>query len=71
MSRGRSFWPPTATPAALTAAASRPLFVGRADQPLIVTTRNPLAFGAELRFAAGLGWTSLAGGLVALLLALL
>ncbi|HTB57010.1 MAG TPA: hypothetical protein VLC06_04010 [Polyangia bacterium] len=44
-----------------------PLFVGRADQPLIVTTRNPLAFGAELRFAAGLAWTSLAGGLLALL----
>ena len=44
-----------------------PLFVGRADQPLIVTARNPLAFGAELRFAAGLAWTSLAGGLLALL----
>jgi hypothetical protein len=48
-----------------------PLFVGRVEQPLIVTTRDPLAFGAELRFAAGLGWTSLAGGLVALLFALL
>jgi hypothetical protein len=44
-----------------------PLFVGRVDQPLIVTTRNPLTFGAELRFAAGLAWTSLAGGLLALL----
>lgn len=44
-----------------------PLFVGAADQPLIVSTRNPLAFGAELRFAAGLAWTSLAGGLFALL----
>jgi hypothetical protein len=44
-----------------------PLFVGRADQPLIVTTRNPLAFAAELRFAAALAWTALAGGLFALL----
>jgi hypothetical protein len=44
-----------------------PLFVGRPDQPLIVTTRNPLTFGAELRFAAALAWTSLAGGLLALL----
>ena len=44
-----------------------PLFVGRADQPLIVTTRNPLAFAAELRFAAWLAWTALAGGLLALL----
>jgi hypothetical protein len=47
-----------------------PLFVGRADQPLIVTTRNPLSFAAELRFAAALAWTSLAGGLVALVLTL-
>ena len=47
-----------------------PLFVGRADQPLIVTTRNPLAFGAELRFSATLAWTALAGGLLALLLQL-
>ena len=47
-----------------------PLFVGRADQPLIVTTRNPLAFAAELRFAAALAWTSLAGGLVAIVLSL-
>ena len=45
-----------------------PLFVGRDDQPLVVTTRNPLTFGSELRFAAGLAWTSLAGGLLALLL---
>ena len=36
-----------------------PLFVGQADQPLIVTTRNPLAFDAELRFAAALAWTAL------------
>jgi len=47
-----------------------PRFVGRVDQPLIVTTRNPLAFGAELRFAAALAWTSLAGGLLALVLGL-
>ncbi len=70
MSPGRSRWPPIATSAALTAAASRPLFVGRADQPLIVTTRNPLAFAAELRFAAALAWTALAGGLLALVLSL-
>ena len=47
-----------------------PLFVGRADQPLIVTTRNPLAFAAELRFAATLAWTALAGGLLAVVLSL-
>jgi hypothetical protein len=47
-----------------------PLFVGRADQPLIVTTRNPLAFAAELRFAAALAWTALAGGFLALVLEL-
>jgi hypothetical protein len=43
-----------------------PLFVGRTGQPLIVTTRNPLSFGAELRFAAALAWTALVGGLLAL-----
>ena len=47
-----------------------PLFLGRADQPLIITTRNPLTFGAELRFAAALAWTSLAGGLLALVVSL-
>jgi hypothetical protein len=47
-----------------------PLFVGRADQPLVVTTRNPLAFDTELRFAAGLAWASLAGGVFALVLRL-
>jgi hypothetical protein len=44
-----------------------PIFGGRPDRPLIVTTRDPLTFRAELRFAAALAWTSLAGGLLALL----
>jgi hypothetical protein len=44
-----------------------PIFSGRPDRPLVVTTRNPLTFRAELRFAATLAWTSLAGGLVALI----
>jgi hypothetical protein len=43
-----------------------PLFAGRPDRPLIVTTRNPLTFRAELQFAAGLAWTALVGGVVAL-----
>lgn len=48
-----------------------PLFVGRPDRPLVVTTRDPLTFLAELRFAAALGWLSLAGALGTLVLALL
>ena len=47
-----------------------PLFVGQADQPLVITTRNPLAFDAELRFAAALAWTALGGGLLAVVLGL-
>ncbi len=47
-----------------------PIFVGRPDRPLIVTTRNPLTFDAELRFAATIAWISLAGGLCAAVLAL-
>ncbi len=47
-----------------------PLFVGRPDRPLVVTTRDPLSFQAELRFAATIGWMSLAGALGALALAL-
>jgi hypothetical protein len=47
-----------------------PLFVGQADQPLVITTRNPLAFDAELRFAAALAWTALGGGLLAVVLSL-
>jgi hypothetical protein len=43
-----------------------PMFAGRRDRPLIVTTRNPLSFRAELRFAAALAWASLAGGVLAL-----
>jgi hypothetical protein len=48
-----------------------PVFVGHPERPLIVTTRNPLTFRAELRFAAALAWTSLAGGLLALVANLL
>jgi hypothetical protein len=47
-----------------------PLFVGQVDQPLVVTTRDPLAFHAELRFAATLAWTALAGALLAVVLSL-
>ncbi|HVV48327.1 MAG TPA: hypothetical protein VHO06_01590 [Polyangia bacterium] len=43
-----------------------PVFAGRPERPLVITTRNPLTLRAELRFAAALAWTSLAGGLVAL-----
>ena len=63
--------PVTLTPDREAAGAYRggfsPIFAGRPDRPLIVTTRNPLTFRAELRFAAALAWTSLAGGLLALL----
>ena len=44
-----------------------PMFAGRPERPLIVTTRNPLTFRAELQFAAAIAWTSLAGGVLALL----
>jgi len=47
-----------------------PLFVGQTDQPLIVTTRDPLTFDAELRFAATLAWTALGGGVLAVVLGL-
>jgi len=43
-----------------------PIFVGQPREPLVITTRNPLGLRAELRFAAALGWTSLAGGLLTL-----
>ena len=43
---------------------SRPSSSGVPDRPLIVTTRNPLTFRAELRFAAALAWTSLAGAVL-------
>jgi hypothetical protein len=46
-----------------------PIFVGRPEQPLIVTTRDPLALRAELRFAATLGWSATAGASLALIAA--
>jgi hypothetical protein len=48
-----------------------PTFAGRPGRPLIVTTRNPLTFRAELRFAAALAWASLAVGAIALVANLL
>src|SRR6185312_1132360 len=44
-----------------------PLFQGRPDQPLIVSTRHPLGLRAELRFAGAMAWASLAAGALALL----
>ncbi len=43
-----------------------PLFVGRPDAPLIVTTRNPGGMRAEHRFATLIGWSLVAAGLTVL-----
>jgi hypothetical protein len=42
-----------------------PLFSGRADQPLVVTTRNPAGLRSELRFASALAWALVLGGAIA------
>jgi hypothetical protein len=39
-----------------------PVFSGRRDAPLIVTTRNPKTMLTELRFAATFAWMLVAGG---------
>src|SRR5262245_13750986 len=39
-----------------------PVFTGRRDAPLIVTTRNPRTMLTELRFAATFAWMLVAGG---------
>lgn len=44
-----------------------PLFQGRPDQPLIISTRHPLGLRAELRFAGAMAWASLFAGAIALL----
>ena len=43
-----------------------PLFVGRPEAPVIITTRNPSGLRAEHRFATLVGWMLLAAGLTAL-----
>jgi hypothetical protein len=43
-----------------------PVFAGRPDAPLIVTTRNPSGMRAEHRFATLMGWMLVAAGLTAL-----
>jgi len=43
-----------------------PLFAGRPDAPLLVTTRNPGGMRAEHRFTTLVGWTLLGAGLLAL-----
>ncbi len=45
-----------------------PVFSGIPGQPLIVTTRNPLAMRTELRFATALAWALMAAGTVAVAL---
>lgn len=44
-----------------------PVFAGEPGRPLVVTTRSPLSFRAELQFAAGIAWAALAGGVLALI----
>ncbi len=44
-----------------------PLFQGRPDQPLIVSTRHPLGLRAELRFAAVVAWASVVAGAISML----
>jgi len=43
-----------------------PLFQGRPDQPVIVSTRHPLGLRAELRFAGAMAWASVAAGALTL-----
>jgi hypothetical protein len=45
--------------------ALTPLFYGRPGEPLVVTTRNPGAMRAELRFAIGFAWALILGGALA------
>jgi hypothetical protein len=45
--------------------AISPLFSGRRGAPVIVSTRDPAAIRAELRFAAGFAWALLAGAVLA------
>jgi hypothetical protein len=42
-----------------------PLFSGRADQPLVVTTRNPVGLRSELRFASAFAWALVLSGAIA------
>jgi hypothetical protein len=45
-----------------------PVFSGKPGQPVIVTTRSPIAMRTELRFAAALAWALLAAGTLAVAL---
>jgi len=58
--------PDPATGGAFRGGGFSPLFVGRPDAPVIITTRNPNGLRAEHRFATLVGWTLLAAGLTTL-----